>query len=62
MHQQHCKCNSLTPGCCPTAGESPWWDPGFYATRRRGNYAPIEGEALAAEWALEDSRFFSIGC
>ena len=25
-------------------------------------YAPIEGEALAVAWALEDSSFFTMGC
>jgi hypothetical protein len=26
------------------------------------NYAPIEGEALAVAWALEQTRFFTMGC
>ena len=26
------------------------------------NYAPIEGEALAVAWSLEQTRFFTMGC
>ena len=26
------------------------------------NYWPVEGEALAVQWALEDSKFFTLGC
>ena len=25
-------------------------------------YAPIKGEALAVAWALEDTKFFTLGC
>ena len=26
------------------------------------NYAPVEGEALGVAWALEQTRFFTMGC
>ena len=26
------------------------------------NYAPVEGEALAVAWSLEQTRFFTMGC
>ena len=26
------------------------------------NYWPVEGEALAVRWALEDTRYFTWGC
>ena len=26
------------------------------------NYWPVEGEALAVKWSLEDTRFFTWGC
>ena len=26
------------------------------------NYAPVEGEALAVAWALEQTRYFTMGC
>ena len=31
-------------------------------TRQKKNYLPVEGEALAVAWALEDTRFFTLGC
>ena len=61
VHQQHCECRSLTPGCCPTG-----WRVTLVGSRfLRGpeqRYAPVEGEALAVAWALEDCRFFTLGC
>ena len=31
-------------------------------TKAEKNYAPIEGEALAVCWALEQTKFFTMGC
>ena len=61
LHQQHCTCDSLTPGCCPDG-----WRVTLAGSRflrdAENRYAPVEGEALAVAWALEDSRFFTMGC
>ena len=61
MHQQHCECASLTPGCCPDGWRITLVGSRFLRDAEK-RYAPIEGEALAIAWALEDSRFFSFGC
>ena len=30
--------------------------------KAEARYAPIEGEALAVAWALEQTKFFTLGC
>ena len=61
MHQRHCQCDSLTPGCCPDGWRVTLVGSRFLRDAEK-RYAPVEGEALAVAWALEDSRFFSVGC
>ena len=61
MHQQHCKCASLTPGYCPDGWRVTLVGSRFLRDAEK-RYAPIEGEALAIAWALKDNRFFSLGC
>ena len=61
LHQQYCSCRALTPGCCPGG-----WRVTLAGSRflrdAETRYAPVEGEALAVAWALEDSKFFTMGC
>ena len=59
--QQHCSCTSGLPDCCPdgwriTLAGSRFLQP------TESRYAPVEGEALAVAWALEQTRFFTQGC
>ena len=61
MHQRHCQCDSLTPGCCPDGWRVTLVGSRFLRDAEQ-RYAPVEGEALAVAWALEDSSFFSVGC
>ena len=61
LHQKHCKCASTTPGCCPDGWRVTLAGSRFLRDAER-RYAPVEGEALAVAWALEDSRFFTMGC
>ena len=60
LHQQHCECDALALGCCPDG----WWvtlaGSRFLRDAER-RYVPVEGEALAVAWALEDGRFFTMG-
>ena len=59
--QKYCTCESDTPNCCTNG-----WKITLAGSRfLRGpelRYAPIEGEALAVTWALEDTKFFTLGC
>ena len=61
LTQQHCKCATGLPDCCPdgwriTLAGSRFLQPA------ESRYAPVEGEALAVAWALEQTRFFTQGC
>ena len=61
LSQKHCKCAQLLPGCCDygwkiTLAGSQILKPA--ETR----YAPVEGEALAIAWALEQTKYFTQGC
>ena len=33
-----------------------------FLTKSESNFAPIEGEALAVAWSLEQTKFFTMGC
>ena len=61
LRQKHCSCDSEVPDCCVTG-----WRVVLAGSRflrdAETRYAPIEGEALAVAWALEDSRHFTLGC
>ena len=61
LRQKHCECDSVIPGCCPTGWRVTLAGSRFLRDAEQ-RYAPIEGEALAVAWALEDTKFFSLGC
>ena len=61
LSQKHCECSEELPGCC----DSGWrialegWR---FLHQSESRYCPVEGECLAAAWALEQSHFFTWGC
>lgn len=59
--QQHCQCVTELPNCCPNG-----WKISLAGSRflngPEQRYAPIEGEALAIAWGLEQTRYFTQGC
>ena len=61
LSQKHCSCVSDRPDCCDDG-----WRVTLVGSRfLRGpelRYAPVEGESLAVAWALEQSRYFTLGC
>ena len=61
LSQKHCKCDGTTPGCCKNG-----WRITLAGSRflkpAESRYSPIEGEALAIAWALEQTKFFTFGC
>ena len=59
--QKHFTCAHITPDCCQgdwcitLAGSR-------FLTTAEQRYAPIEREALAIAWGLEQTKFFKMGC
>ena len=61
LRQKHCQCHASAPGCCPRGWRITLAGSRFLRDAEK-RYAPVEGEALAVAWALEDTRFFTLGC
>ena len=59
--QQHCSCPSQLPNCCPSGWRITLAGSRFLQSAEE-RYAPVEGEALAVAWALEQTRYFTQGC
>ena len=59
--QKHCSCDSCLPDCC-TDGWRVTLAGSRFLTSAEQSYAPIEGEALAVAWGLEQSKYFTQGC
>ena len=61
LSQKHCQCSNTSPGCCEDG-----WKITLAGSRflkpAESRYAPVEGEALAIAWALEQTRYFTQGC
>ena len=61
MSQKTCRCLNVAPDCC-----SGGWRITLAGSRfnsdAESRYAPIQGEALAIAWALEQSKLFTQGC
>ena len=58
---KHCACTTNIPGCC----DSGWKVTlaGFrFLTAAEHSCAPVEGEALAVAWGLEQTKYFTQGC
>ena len=61
LSQKHCNCTSALPGCCNDGWKLTLAGSRFLSPAEQ-RYAPIEGEALAVAWGLEQSRYFTQGC
>ena len=59
--QKYCHCKNTSPGCCQDGWRIVLAGSRFLSSAER-NYAPVEGEALGVAWALEQTRFFTMGC
>ena len=61
LQQKNCQCEELSPTCCPDG-----WSLVFAGSRfllpAEARYASIEGECLAAAWAMDKCRYFLLGC
>ena len=61
LYQKYCTCPSQITTCCDNGWHIVLAGSRFLHKAER-NYWPVEGEALAVVWALEDTRFFTSGC
>ena len=61
LYQKYCTCPSNITTCCKNGWRIVLAGSRFLQKAER-NYWPVEGEALAVVWALEDTRFFTVGC
>ena len=61
LRQKYCKCSHIDPSCCPEGWKITLVGSRFLRDAEK-RYAAIEGECLAVAWALEDTRWFTLGC
>lgn len=61
LTQKNCPCPSATPDCCDNGWQVTLAGSRFLSSAEQ-RYAPIEGEALAVAWGLEQSKYFTQGC
>ena len=59
--QKHCTCESEYPDCCEDGWKITLCGSRFLKDSET-RYAAIEGEALAVAWALEQTKYFTMGC
>ena len=58
--QKECLRELITPVCCPT-GWTLIYAGSRFTSAAESRYAPVEGECLAAVWALEKTKYFTLG-
>ena len=61
LAQKHCKCTDRSFGCCQDGWRINLAGSRFLNSAEK-NYAPVEGEALAVAWALQQTKYFTMGC
>ena len=61
LTQKHCNCKILRPDCCEDGWVIVLAGSRFLSGAEK-RYAPIEGEAVAIAWGLEQCKYFTLGC
>ena len=61
LSQKHCTCLSNLPGCCENGWQITLAGSRFLVGAEQ-RYVAIEGEALSVAWALEQTKYFTLGC
>ena len=61
LGQKHCACKKIEIGCCKDGWRITLAGSRFLRPSET-RFAPVEGEALALVWALEQTKFFTLGC
>ena len=59
--QKHCNCESTLPDCCDDIWQVTLAGSRFLL-RPKERYSSIEGEALGVARALEQTKYFTLGC
>ena len=62
LYQKYFACPSPTTTTCCKSGWKIVLAGSRFLRKSEQNYWPVEGEALAVKWSLEDTRFFTCGC
>ena len=60
LMQKKCNCDEITPYCCVDGWQLILAGSRFTKGAEQ-RYAPVEGEALAVEWALESTKHYTLG-
>ena len=61
LSQKHCDCDVIDPDCCSSGWRITLAGSRFLKSSET-RYAAIEGECLGVQWALEQTRYFTLGC
>lgn len=61
LSQKHCQCSNISPTCCKDGWKITLAGSRFLRPAET-RYAPVEGEALAIAWSLEQTKYFTQGC
>ena len=61
LSQKHCDCQGHSFDCCADGWRINLAGSRFLRASEK-NYAPVEGEALAVVWALQQTKYFTMGC
>ena len=61
LRQKHCNCLDITPTCCKDGWKLCLVGSRF-TTETESRYSPIEGEALAVAYALQQTKYYILGC
>ena len=61
LKQIYCGCKSVTPSCCKEGWKLCLVGSRF-TTPAESRYSPVEGEALAVVYALQQTRYYVLGC
>ena len=61
LSQKHCECSGSSPGCCEEGWRITLAGSRFLKPAET-RYSPVEGEALAIAWSLEQTKYFTLGC
>ena len=59
--QKNCQCEPLSPHCCPD-GWGLVFANGRFLSSAESRYSLVEGECLAAAWAMDKAKYFLLGC